>query len=372
MKFEEFMSKKIKTLIIDDSALIRKVLTEILSSDPGIEVVGTAADPLIAREKIKKLNPDVLTLDVEMPKMDGITFLRNLMRLRPMPVVMISTLTEAGADVTLQALELGAIDFIAKPKLDVNAAIQEYKDEIIEKVKVASKVSVAVLETSQKRASTPVLKEKHSADAIIKVASKGKFLNTTDKIIAIGSSTGGTEAVKEIVAQLPVETAGIVVSQHIPGTFSHSFAARLNDVSQLTVTEAKDGDQIRPGYVFIAPGDKHLIVKRSGAKYYCELNDGPEVNRHKPSVDVMFRSIAQCAGPNAMGIMLTGMGADGAQGMLEMKEHGAFNIAQDEKSCVVWGMPGAAVKLGAVEKEITLSKIAQEIISYCEKENKRV
>jgi len=196
---------------------------------------------------------------------------------------------------------------------------------------------------------------------------KGKFLNTTDKIIAIGSSTGGTEAVKEVLVGLPSDVAGIVISQHIPGAFSRSFANRLNEISQLNVSEAKDGDLIRPGSVFVAPGDKHLMVRRSGAKYYCVINDGPEVNRHKPSVDVMFRSVAQCAGPNAMGIMLTGMGADGAQGMLEMKQHDAFNIAQDEKSCVVWGMPGAAVKLGAVDKEVPLSKVANEIIKYCQR-----
>jgi two-component system, chemotaxis family, protein-glutamate methylesterase/glutaminase len=358
---------KIKVLIVDDSALIRKVLTEILSSDPKIEVVGAAADPLIARDKIKKLNPDVITLDVEMPKMDGITFLRNLMRLRPMPVIMISTLTESGAGVTLEALELGAIDFVAKPKMDVNAAIKDYKDEILEKVKAAANVSVEVLERSQSRAPVIKAEEKLSADAILSASTgKGRFLNTTDKIIAIGSSTGGTEAVKEVLLMLPPETAGIIISQHIPGAFSASFANRLNEITQLNVSEAKDGDLIRPGCVFIAPGDKHLMLRRSGAKYYCVINDGPEVNRHKPSVDVMFRSVAQCAGPNAMGIMLTGMGADGAQGMLEMKEQGALNIAQDEKSCVVWGMPGAAVKLGAVDKEVSLRKVAAEVIKYCQ------
>ena len=359
---------KIKVLIVDDSALIRKVLTEILSADRDIEVVGAAADPFIARDKIKKLNPDVITLDVEMPKMDGITFLKNIMRLRPMPVIMISTLTEAGADVTLQALELGAVDFVAKPKMDVTAAIADYSEEIIGKVKAAAKVSSQVLAQRFEKISTTSVKPKESADAVIKAAvGKKKFLNTTDKIIAIGSSTGGTEAVKDVLLGLPPNVAGIVVSQHIPGAFSGSFAQRLNEVTQLNVTEAKDGDQIRPGSVYIAPGDKHLMLKRSGAKYYCVLNDGPEVNRHKPSVDVMFRSVAQCAGPNAMGIMLTGMGADGAQGMLEMKQEGAFNVAQDEKSSVVWGMPGAAVKLGAVEKEVTLSKIAKEIIEYCQR-----
>jgi len=359
---------KIRVLIVDDSALIRKVLTEILSSDPDIEVIGTANDPLIARDKIKLLSPDVITLDVEMPKMDGITFLKNLMRLRPMPVVMISTLTDAGADVTLQALELGAIDFIAKPKMDVNVAIKEYSDDIIEKVKVASQVSKDLLASKYETASAVAkYNRKSSAHAIAELQSDSSFLNTTDKIIAIGSSTGGTEAVKEVLINLPPNVAGIVISQHIPSTFSGAFAQRMNNLSQLQVAEAKNGDLIMPGKVYIAPGDKHLLVKKSGAKYYCKLDDGPEVNRHRPSVDVLFNSVAKCAGPNAMGIMLTGMGADGAKGMLEMKEQGAFNISQDEKSCVVWGMPGAAVKLGAVAKEVSLNKIPDEIIEYCQR-----
>lgn len=355
--------KKIKVLIIDDSALIRKVLTEILSSASDIEVVGSAADPYIARDKIKKLNPDVLTLDVEMPKMDGITFLKNLMRLRPMPVVMISTLTEAGADVTLQALELGAVDFISKPKLDVNEAIVEYSDEIIEKVRVAAGVPVDVLERKY-QLSLQTASTKHSADAVLSKSTGQPKFKTTDKIIAIGSSTGGTEAIKEILITLPPDITGIVITQHIPGSFSAAFANRLNSITALNVVQASEGDQVRPGSVYIAPGDKHLIIKRSGAKYHCSLNDGPEVNRHKPSVDVMFRSIAECAGPNAMGIMLTGMGADGAQGMQEMHSHGAYNIAQDEQTSVVWGMPGAAVKLNAVDKVISLDKISGEIVNY--------
>lgn len=359
---------KLKVLIVDDSALIRKVLAEILSSDPGIEVVGAAADPYIAREKIKKLNPDVITLDVEMPKMDGITFLRNLMRLRPMPVVMISTLTESGADITLQALELGAVDFVAKPRLDVNEAIKNYSEEIIEKVKMAAQVPVEVLaRRSEQLAGSTSDRKNITSPALITGSTSSGFLKTTDKIIAIGSSTGGTEAVKDVLMTLPPDICGIVVSQHIPGAFSRSFANRLNDLTPLNVMEAKDGDQLRPGSVFIAPGDRHLVIKRSGAKYFCHLDDGPEVNRHKPSVDVMFRSVAQCAGPNAMGIMLTGMGADGAQGMLEMRQQGAFNVAQDEKSSVVWGMPGAAVKLDAVDKIVSLGKIAREIIEYCQR-----
>ncbi|MCW8853571.1 MAG: chemotaxis response regulator protein-glutamate methylesterase [Gammaproteobacteria bacterium] len=359
---------RIRVLIVDDSALIRKVLTEILSSDPDIEVVGTANDPLIARDKIKLLSPDVITLDVEMPNMDGITFLKNLMRLRPMPVVMISTLTDAGASVTLQALELGAVDYISKPKMDVNVAIKDYSDEIIEKVKMASQVSRDLLAKKYEMASELAKTDQQATEhAISELQSGGKFLNTTDKIIAIGSSTGGTEAVKQVLLGLPPNVAGIVVAQHIPVTFSGPFAQRMNDTTNLTVAEAKNGDLIMPGRVYIAPGDKHLLVRKSGAKYYCKLEDGPEVNRHKPSVEVLFNSVAQCAGPNAMGIMLTGMGADGAKGMLEMKQHGSFNVAQDEKTSVVWGMPGAAVKLDAVEKVVPLNKVADEIIKYCQR-----
>lgn len=358
---------KVKVLIVDDAALMRKLLTEILSSSPQIEVVGTAADPYIAREKIKQLNPDVLTLDVEMPKMDGITFLKNLMRLRPMPVVMISTLTEDGADVTLEALESGAIDYISKPKADFEHSLGDYAQDIIEKVLTAAKVKVNTIERSIKNIDKMKVAPKLTVDAILGERSGGNFLNTTDKFIAIGASTGGTEAVKEVLMALPSDVPGIVITQHIPGTFSSSFARRLNEYSNLRVAEAKNGDQVLPGHAYLAPGDKHLLIKRTGAKYICELNDGPEVNRHKPSVDVLFRSIAQSAGPNAMGIMLTGMGADGAQGMLEMKQAGAFTVAQDEKTSVVWGMPGAAVKLNAVDKILPLDQVAREILNYARK-----
>ena len=359
---------KVRVLIVDDSALIRKVLTEILSSDPDIEVVGTANDPYIARDKIKMLTPDVITLDVEMPKMDGISFLKNLMRLRPMPVVMISTLTDAGAAVTLQALELGAIDYVPKPKIDVNVAIKEYSNEIIEKVKVAAAVPHEFLVRKYESASEEAKNDNGAVDHVLtNDRSPEKFLNTTDKIIAIGSSTGGTEAVKQLLMGLPVDVPGIVVTQHIPVAFSKPFADRLNKLLPLTVTEAVNGDLIVPGKVYIAPGDKQLLVRKSGAKYFCKVEDGEFVNRHKPSVEVLFKSVAQCAGPNALGIMLTGMGSDGAEGMLEMKKHGALNIAQDEKSSVVWGMPGAAVKAGAVDKVLPLNMIADEIIDYCKR-----
>lgn len=356
--------KKIKVLIVDDAALMRKLLTEILSSSPKIEVVGSAADPFIARDKIKQLNPDVITLDVEMPRMDGITFLKNLMRLRPMPVVMISTLTEDGADITLEALASGAIDYIPKPKTDFEHSISDYANDIIEKVITAGHVNVSKIEKRLKTLDKMKVSPKLTADAILLTGSGKNVINTTDKFIAIGASTGGTEAVKEVLMGLPSDVPGIVIAQHIPASFSTSFARRLNETTNLRVREAKDGDQILPGHVYLAPGDKHLIIQRTGAKYICKLNDGPEVNRHKPSVDVLFRSVAQSAGPNAMGIMLTGMGADGAQGMLEMKQAGAFNVAQDEKTSVVWGMPGAAVKLDAVKKELPLDAMAKEIISY--------
>lgn len=363
------MSKKIKVLIIDDSALIRQLLQEILSKDSSIEVVGTAADPLIARDKIKQLSPDVLTLDIEMPKMDGITFLKNLMRLRPMPVIMISTLTEAGADVTLEALEIGAIDFIPKPKVDVVERIQDYANDIINKIKIAS---VSRVRTFNEGHEIPTVSDKLSADAVLTKGSSTaikskKFLNTTDKIIAIGSSTGGTEAIKEILIRMPATAPAIVISQHIPAAFSAPFAKRMDACSAMTVYEAKDGQQILPGHVYIAPGSHHLIVERSGARYVCRLNDGPLVNRHKPSVDVMFRSVSQNVGPNSVGAILTGMGDDGALGMKEMHEVGSPTIAQDEKSSVVWGMPGEAVKHGGVDHILSLEHIAEKLLELCNK-----
>ncbi len=358
------MSKKVKVLIVDDSALVRQVLTSILESSSQIEVIGTARDPLDAREKIKKLNPDVITLDIEMPKMDGVTFLKNLMRLRPMPVVMISTLTESGAEVTLEALEVGAVDFVAKPKVDVQESLHDYTEEIIEKVIVAS--TARVREYSGVTQGLKA-KPKYDAGAIIGKPAGSIRFKATDKIIAIGASTGGTEAIKQVLTALPADSPGIVISQHIPASFSSSFTERINRMCDIDVVEPGDGEKILPGHAYIAPGDKHLLIERSGVSYICRLNDGPPVNRHKPSVDVMFRSIAQNVGPNAMGIMLTGMGADGAQGMLEMKEQGVYNIVQDEDSSVVWGMPGAAVKLGATDKQLTLSKIASEILRYCSK-----
>ncbi len=350
----------IRVLIIDDSALVRQMLSEILGSDPRIEVVGVAADPYIARQKIKELNPDVLTLDVEMPRMDGITFLENLMRLRPMPVVMISSLTEKGVDITLRALELGAIDYIPKPKLDIVNGIQGYAEEILAKVKMAAQAKVRTLD-QRNRFSREAIKA-HSADAVLKRGKEKHHIRTTDKVIGIGASTGGTEAIADILEFMPPDMPGIVITQHIPEAFSKSFAACLDSRSQLTVFEAEDGQHIIKGHAYVAPGNRHIIVKKDGASYICRLNDGPLVNRHKPSVDVMFRSLAENVGPNAIGVILTGMGSDGAKGLGEMKETGAVTLAQDEKSSVVWGMPGEAVKRGVVCEVLSLQMIAKRLI----------
>ncbi len=355
----------IKVLIIDDSALVRKMLTEILNSDKDIEVVGVAPDPYVAREKIKKLSPDVLTLDVEMPRMDGISFLKNLMRLRPMPVVMVSTLTEEGAEITLDAMELGAIDFITKPKLDFANAIEDYASELIEKVKMAKHARVNQYRDNKTRqALASSAPKKLSADAILSLNNKQSNYKLTDTIIAIGASTGGTEAIKDVLQAMPANSPGIVIAQHIPPNFSRSFAERVNKLSALNVSEAVDGQQVLPGHAYVAPGDRHLLVERSGARYICRLNDGELVNRHKPSVNVLFRSVANQAGRNAIGTILTGMGDDGAEGLLEMKQTGAMTIAQDEQTSVVWGMPGSAVKLQAVDCILPLQAIAGKLLEF--------
>lgn len=365
--------RKVRVLIVDDSALIRRMLTDILSSDPGIEVVGTAMDPHIARQKIKDLDPDVITLDVEMPKMDGISFLQKLMRLRPMPVVMISSLTQKGAEITLDALSLGAIDFIGKPKLDVASTLTDYTDEIIEKVKNAATVKVRARpsrdeENKQSEASTGLKSmdndSKYSATVVLQRPTfDNKKIKTTEKIIAIGASTGGTEAIKQILEKLPPDTPGTLITQHIPPVFSKSFADRVNKSSPMTVVEATDGQLIIPGHAYVAPGNKHLLLVRDGARYRCKLNDGPPVNRHKPSVDVLFRSVAANAGANAIGIILTGMGADGAIGLDEIKQAGSKTIAQDEKTSIVWGMPGEAVKRGAAQHVLPLENISGKILA---------
>jgi two-component system, chemotaxis family, protein-glutamate methylesterase/glutaminase len=353
------MNKKIRVLVVDDSAVMRQLLTEILNSDPDIEVVGTAPDPFVAREKIKLLNPDVLTLDVEMPRMDGLAFLRNLMRLRPMPVVMCSSLTQKGAAVALDALSLGAIDFVAKPAVDVIHGIKEAAQEIVSKVKMASRAQVRPL---VENAPAARVAERHDAGAVLPKRSAPTHFATTDRIIAIGASTGGTEAIKQVLSSLPADIPGIVIVQHIPKAFSGPFAIRMNASSVLNVCEASDRQPILAGHVYIAPGDQHLLVVRDGARYQCRLSDGDLVNRHRPSVDVLFRSVAQSAGRNSIGVMLTGMGRDGAEGMKEMRDAGASTIAQDENSSVVWGMPGAAWQTGAVQSLHPLQEIAARIV----------
>lgn len=349
--------RRIRVLIVDDSALVRSLLTDILRSDPGIEVVGVAGDAHVAREKIKLLNPDVLTLDVEMPKMDGITFLKNLMRLRPMPVVMVSSLTRHGADVTLDALAIGAVDYLSKPKIDLAATLQDYSEELIEKIKTASIASVRALDPRRAALDRPSV----SADVVLPKTPKPRHLRTTDRIVAIGASTGGTEAIKDVLSRLPPDAPGIVIAQHIPKAFSTQFAKRMNDCCQLAVYEAEDGQQVLAGHAYIAPGDRHLMVVRDGSRYVLQLDDGSPVNRHKPSVDVLFRSVAQNAGPNAIGVLLTGMGKDGARGLREMLDAGSHTIAQDAATSVVWGMPGEAVAQRAAQHVLGLESVAAKI-----------
>jgi len=354
-------ARKTRVLIVDDSALVRKLLSEILGTAPDIEVVGSAPDAYLAREKIKSLNPDVLTLDVEMPRMDGITFLRNLMRLRPMPVVMVSSLTEAGAEVTLDALSIGAVDYLSKPKVDLAATLGDYRQELLEKIRAAARARVRAYEPKLDRATPGAL----SADAVLRKTAPVRF-RTTDRLIAVGASTGGTEAIKHFLEGMPPDAPGVVIAQHIPKAFSTPFAERMNRSSAMTVCEAHDGQQIMPGHVYIAPGDRHLLVQRSGTRWICRLDDGSPVNRHKPSVDVLFRSVAQEAGHNAIGVLLTGMGKDGAQGLLEMRQAGSPTIAQDEATSIVWGMPGEAVHIGAAAEELPLNRISGRVLELAE------
>ncbi|MEO8343213.1 MAG: chemotaxis response regulator protein-glutamate methylesterase [Gallionella sp.] len=350
------MKNKIKVLVIDDSALIRDVLKKIINLEHDMECVGAAPDPLVAREMIKALNPDVLTLDVEMPKMDGLDFLERLMRLRPMPVLMISSLTEAGSDVTFRALELGAVDFVSKPKLDIARGMEEYAIEITDKIRAVAQAQM------RKSVISSVVQEKFSADAILHSAS-GRF-SSTEKLIVIGASTGGTEAIKDILIKLPADAPSVLIAQHMPEHFTKSFADRLNTLCKISVKEAAHNERILPGHAYIAPGHSHLLLKRSGAHYIAELNQGPLVNRHRPSVDVLFRSAANLAGANALGIILTGMGRDGVQGLWEMKRAGSYTIAQNEASCVVFGMPKEAIAAGGVCEVLPLQNIARRAMEY--------
>jgi two-component system, chemotaxis family, protein-glutamate methylesterase/glutaminase len=344
---------KTRVLIIDDSALVRSLLTEIINREPDMQAIGAAPDPLVAREMIRALNPDVLTLDVEMPKMDGIDFLERLMRLRPTPVVMVSTLTERGADVTLRALELGAVDFVAKPKIGIAAGMSSMGRDICEKIRVASRARM----------------RRHAGD-VPAVAAAGGVKSvppsysrvSTEKLLVIGASTGGTEAIRVVLQHLPPDSPAVLITQHMPPGFTRSFAARLDGLCRITVTEASDGERVLPGHAYIAPGDRHLRLAKSGANYVVAIDDGPPVNRHRPSVEVLFKSVAALAGPNAIGVMLTGMGGDGARAMLEMKQAGSYNLAQDEASCVVFGMPKEAIACGAVDDVLPLAKIAPRVL----------
>lgn len=351
-------NRKIKVLVIDDSALIRSVMQEIINREKDMECVGAAPDPLVAREMIKSLNPDVLTLDVEMPKMDGLDFLERLMRLRPMPVIMVSTLTERGSDITFRALALGAVDFVSKPKMDIARGMEQYASDITEKIRAAAQSRV------RKTVAAPPLdiQAKLSADAILPSVA-GRY-SSTEKLIIIGASTGGTEAIKDVLTKLPADVPGILVTQHMPENFTKSFADRLNSLCKISVKEAEHNERVLPGHAYIAPGHSHLLLKRSGANYMTELNQGPPVNRHRPSVDVLFRSAANVAGANALGIILTGMGKDGAQGLLEMRQAGCHTIAQDEESCVVFGMPKEAIAVGGACEVFPLQGIAKRTLDY--------
>jgi len=346
---------KTRVVVVDDSALVRSLLGEIINRQPDMECVGAASDPYVAREMIRTLDPDVITLDVEMPRMDGIDFLSKLMRLRPMPVVMVSTLTERGADVTLRALELGAIDFVAKPKIGVADGMRALATDITEKVRIAARARV-------QRAPAAATSTVTLPQAAVPVRPMGRL--STEKLVFIGASTGGTEATKEVLMNLPPDSPGVVITQHMPAGFTRSYAARLDGLCRIRVKEATDGERVLPGHAYIAPGGEHLSVERSGANYIARVQATEPVNRHMPSVEVLFKSAARVAGPNAVGIMLTGMGADGAKAMKEMRDAGSFNICQDEASCVVFGMPREAIAAGAADEVLPLTRIAPRVIEH--------
>ena len=351
---------KIRVVVVDDSALVRSLLTEIINRQPDMVCIGAANDPLQAREMIRELNPDVITLDVEMPKMDGLEFLSRLMKLRPMPVVMVSTLTEQGADTTLRALEMGAVDFVAKPRIGVSSGLKALGEEIVDKIRIASQARVT---RHVAAAPTPTLArvpDSATSTTAPRPSSLGRL--STEKIICIGASTGGTEAIKEILVELPADAPAIVITQHMPPGFTTSFAARLDSLCRIRVQEAVDGQRILPGHAYIAPGGKQFSLARSGANYVAVVDDSPPVNRHKPSVEVLFKSCARVLGPNAIGVMLTGMGGDGGAAMKEMLDAGSHNIVQDEASCVVFGMPKVAIQHGAASEVLPLKGIAKALM----------
>jgi two-component system chemotaxis response regulator CheB len=348
---------KIRVVVVDDSALVRSLLAEIINRQHDMQCVGAAADPLAAREMIRELDPDVITLDVEMPRMDGLEFLSRLMRLRPMPVVMVSTLTEQGAEITLRALELGAIDFVAKPRIGVSQGLSELSSDIVDKIRVAAAAQVKRLASpAPATAAAPGAAPARPAAPLPRLAS-------TEKIICIGASTGGTEAIREVLVPMPADAPAIVITQHMPPGFTTSFATRLNGLCKIRVAEARDGERILPGHAYIAPGGRHLRIERSGSNYVAVVEDTEPVNRHRPSVEVLFKSCARVIGPNAIGIMLTGMGADGASAMREMKDAGSYNYVQDEASCVVFGMPRMAIQHGAAHEVLPLNQIAPAVLA---------
>ncbi len=355
---EDEVRDKIKVLVIDDSAVVRQTLAEILDSDPEIQVIGTAQDPYMAVDCLKKTVPDVITLDVEMPRMDGITFLRKLMTQHPIPVVMCSSLTGRGCETTLQALEYGAVEIIEKPRMGAKQFLEESRIRICDAVKAAAQVKLHRREFKE-------VEKKLTADAVMSKPKTKAMAETTEKVVLIGASTGGTEAVRVFLEGLPPNAPGMVIVQHMPEKFTTAFAKRLNSICRVEVKEAESGDGVVTGRALIAPGNRHTLLKRSGARYYVEVKDGPLVTRHRPSVDVLFRSGARYAGANAIGVILTGMGDDGAQGLLEMKEAGAFAVAQDEDTCVVFGMPREAIRRGAVDKVLPLQEIPGEILRFC-------
>lgn len=353
--------KKIKVMVVDDSALVRQMLTELLNRDPAIEVIATAQDPVFASRKIAHEKPDVITLDMEMPRMNGITFLQRLMEQFPIPVVVISSLTAKGGELSLRALDAGAVEVITKPRLVNEQFIEESGILITDAVKAAAQIDPARLRLRNGK-NRSLVEPKLSADSVIKMtAGQAAIKNTTDKIIVAGASTGGTTAIQTLLTAMPADCPGIVIVQHMPELFTRAFADRLDKICSITVKEAAHGDQVTPGKALIAPGNRHLLINRSGARYTVEVNDGPLVNRHRPSVDVLFRSAAKFAGANAVGIIMTGMGDDGARGLLEMRQAGAYTVAQDEASCIVYGMPKAASMLDAASVVLPLDRIAGHV-----------
>lgn len=359
------MVSKTKVLIVDDSAVVRQTLTAIIESDPSLKVIGTANDPYFAVQKIQQEVPDVITLDIEMPKMDGLTFLKKIMTQHPIPVVIISSLTSHNTETGIKALEYGALDIITKPRMDTIRFFQESKIRICDAIKAAAIAKIKRKTIVQ--INSAKVEPKYSADVIISKGSTQSLLKTTEKVVSVGASTGGTEALSVFLQSLPADSPGILIVQHMPEHFTRSFANRLNDICKITVKEAENNDTVIRGRALIAPGNMHMLLKRSGARYYVEVKDGPLVNRHRPSVDVLFRSTAKFAGANSIGIIMTGMGNDGANGILEMMEVGAFTIAQDEKSSVVFGMPLEAIKLGGVRKVLPLNEIASEMLRHAKK-----